>query len=66
MRGKWLIMAAMPAVCAAQSQVLTIPLKSQRAEVSQTIGITDITIVYHRPLVGGRVIWDEPAKISGV
>lgn len=59
MRGKWLILAGVPVVCAAQSQVLTLPLKSQRAEVSQTLGLTDITIIYHRPLVGGRVIWDS-------
>ncbi len=44
---------------AAQSFVLDVPLKSQRAAVSQTIGLTDITITYHRPLVGGRVIWDS-------
>ena len=48
-----------PLLAGAQSQLLHLPLKSQRAEVSQTIGITDITIVYHRPLVGGRVIWDS-------
>jgi len=59
MRGKCLVLAVVPVVCAAQSQVLSIPLKSQRAEVSQTIGLTDITIIYHRPLVGGRVIWDS-------
>src|SRR5581483_1120213 len=59
MRVKCLWMALAPAVCAAQSQVLSVPLKSQRAEVSQTIGTTDITIIYHRPLVGGRVIWDS-------
>jgi len=53
------MLAAVPVVCAAQSQVLTIPLKSQAAQVSQTLGITDITITYHRPLVGGRVIWDS-------
>lgn len=58
MRVKWLILA-MPVVCAAQSQVLSMPLKSQRAEISQTIGLTDITIAYHRPLVAGRVIWDS-------
>jgi hypothetical protein len=59
MRAKYLLLALLPGVCAAQSQVLTVPLKSQRAEVSQTIGTTDITIIYHRPLVGGRVIWDS-------
>lgn len=41
----------------AQSFVLDLPLQSQRAEISQTIGITDITIHYHRPLVNDRKIW---------
>jgi hypothetical protein len=27
--------------------------------VSQRIGLTDVTITYHRPLVGGRKIWGE-------
>jgi hypothetical protein len=53
------LMAAMPSVSEAQSQVLAVPLLSQRAEVSQTIGLTDITIVYHRPLVRGRAVWDS-------
>jgi tetratricopeptide (TPR) repeat protein len=51
-------MAAMPVVSQAQSFVLDLPLSSQRAEVSQRIGITDITIKYHRPLVKDRKIWD--------
>jgi hypothetical protein len=41
----------------AQSFVLNLPLPSQRAEISQRIGITDITISYHRPLVNNRKIW---------
>src|ERR1700677_354970 len=41
----------------AQSFVLDLPLGSQRAEVSQRIGITDVTIDYHRPLVNDRKIW---------
>src|ERR1700683_5367616 len=47
----------MPGVTSAQSFVLDLPLGSQRAEVSQTIGITDVTIDYHRPLVNDRKIW---------
>ena len=54
----WILLMA-PVIGEAQSQVMNIPLKSQRAEISQTIGLTDITIAYHRPLVGGRVIWDS-------
>src|SRR6202522_2065030 len=47
----------LPGVSSAQSFVLDLPLGSQRAEVSQRIGITDVTIDYHRPLVNDRKIW---------
>lgn len=53
-----LVMAALSGVCPAQSIVLDLPLPSQKAEVSQRIGITDITISYHRPEVNSRKIWD--------
>jgi len=52
-----LLMAAMSGVCLAQSMVLDLPRGSQRAEISQRIGITDITIDYHRPLAKDRKIW---------
>jgi tetratricopeptide (TPR) repeat protein len=42
-----------------QSTVLDLPLDSQGAAVTQRIGITDITIDYHRPLVKGRTIWGK-------
>ncbi len=45
------------ALCSAQSAQLDLPRQSQRAQVTQRIGITDITISYHRPLVNGRKIW---------
>lgn len=41
----------------AQSSVLDLPRDSQHAKVIQRIGVTDITINYHRPLVKGRKIW---------
>ncbi len=53
-----LFMAAMPGVSPAQSFVLDLPLDSQRAELSQRIGLTDITIHYHRPLAKDRKIWN--------
>jgi tetratricopeptide (TPR) repeat protein len=43
----------------AQSALLDIPRDSQHAVVIQRIGITDITINYHRPLVKGRTIWGK-------
>ncbi len=36
---------------------LTLPEVSQAAVIKQRIGLTDITITYHRPLVNGRKIW---------
>jgi len=43
----------------AQSTQLNIPRDSQRASVTQRVGITDITVKYHRPLVKGRTIWGK-------
>ena len=41
----------------AQSAILNLPRASQHARVTQRIGLTDITIDYHRPLVAGRKIF---------
>lgn len=41
----------------AQSSVVDIPRASQRAKVMQRVGITDITLSYHRPLIKGRKVW---------
>ncbi len=49
---------AMSELSPAQSFTLDLPLQSQEARISQRIGITDITINYHRPLVNGRKVWD--------
>jgi hypothetical protein len=54
-----LLMAAMSGVSLAQSFVLDLPRQSQRAQISQRIGITDITIKYHRPLVNERKVWGD-------
>jgi tetratricopeptide (TPR) repeat protein len=39
---------------------------SQRVTVSQRIGLTDITITYHRPEVGGREIWGKTVPYGKV
>jgi len=36
---------------------LDLPDVSQRAVNKQRVGLTDITVTYHRPLVNGRKIW---------
>jgi hypothetical protein len=51
-------------VCPAQTATgetitLNLPRQSQHALVSQRIGITDITVNYHRPLANGRQIWGK-------
>jgi tetratricopeptide (TPR) repeat protein len=49
---------AIPAVHA-QSALLDLPRDSQHSVLTQRIGITDVTINYHRPLVKGRTIWGK-------
>src|SRR5947209_16771579 len=45
-----------PRACA-QSAILDLPRQSQRATVRQRVGITNITINYHRPLVNKRKVF---------
>src|SRR5271168_1988161 len=52
-----LLLAGVSRATLGQSFVLDLPDPSQRSEVSQRIGLTDITIAYHRPLAGDRKIW---------
>jgi hypothetical protein len=52
------LLAALP--LAAQQQTapqLRLPRPSQKASVTQTVGLTDMTITYSRPGVKGRQIW---------
>jgi len=41
----------------AQPPPLTLPESSQQARISQRIGVTDLTVTYHRPAVNGRTVW---------
>jgi hypothetical protein len=42
-----------------ETVMLNLPRASQHARVAQRIGITDITVNYHRPLVNDRQIWGK-------
>src|ERR1700726_1112326 len=42
-----------------ETLMLDLPRPSQHAVVTQRIGITDITVNYHRPLANGRQIWGK-------
>ncbi len=57
----WTVAAVVAIVCfsgAANSQQ-KVPQLSQAASVTQTVGLTDITVTYHRPGVKGREIWGK-------
>ena len=61
-RSIFLLVAVVGAAVAtglAQSALLDLPRDSQHSLVIQRIGITDIKIDYHRPLVKGRTIWGK-------
>ena len=46
-------------VATGETVMLNLPRQSQHAQVTQRIGVTDITINYHRPLANGRTIWGK-------
>jgi len=54
-----LFFVADPAPLAAQWPPLTMPQPSPAASVSQTVGVTRITIAYARPAVNDRKVWGE-------
>jgi hypothetical protein len=48
---------ALPLLAQQQAPQLKLPRVSQKQSVTQTVGLTDITITYSRPGVKGRQIW---------
>ena len=54
-----LLLSAMAALALGDSvrADLSLPDVSQLAEVKQRVGLSDVKITYHRPLVNGRKIW---------
>ncbi|MDH4130862.1 MAG: DUF2911 domain-containing protein, partial [Gemmatimonadota bacterium] len=51
------LVAASPSHLVAQNYTLVLPQASPAATVSQTIGLTTLSVDYHRPGVNKRVIW---------
>jgi len=49
-----------PMTAGAPNQPLRLPRPSPKASVTQTVGVTDVTITYSRPGVKGRTIWGDP------
>ncbi|MDX1940222.1 MAG: DUF2911 domain-containing protein [Saprospiraceae bacterium] len=50
----------------AQTSVTKTPDASPKAAVMQTIGLTDIKVVYHRPAVKGRQVWGNMVPYNAV
>jgi hypothetical protein len=50
----------------AQAPPLVLPKQSPRASVSQTVGLTTITITYDRPAVNGREVWGKLVPYDSV
>jgi tetratricopeptide (TPR) repeat protein len=57
---------ALPALLQAQVPTLVLPKASQRATVSQTVGLTTISITYDRPAVNKREIWGKLVPYDSV
>lgn len=53
----WILSVLAAGVSLPAQTLLTMPEDSQRAVAMQRVGLTDITITYHRPLVKGRKVW---------
>jgi hypothetical protein len=51
--------AVLATTATARAQRLATPEASPAARVQQTIGLTEIAVSYHRPAVGGRVVWGQ-------
>jgi hypothetical protein len=49
-----------------ETLMLDLPRQSQHALITQRIGITDISINYHRPLANGRQIWGKVVPFGQV
>lgn len=58
--------SALPATLPGQGPPLVVPRASQRASVSQTIGLTQVSISYDRPLVNKREIWGKLVPYDSV
>jgi tetratricopeptide (TPR) repeat protein len=55
-----------PVALMAQAPPLVLPKASPRASVSQTIGLTTISITYDRPAVKGREVWGKLVPYDSV
>jgi hypothetical protein len=60
------VAVAVPLGLHAQAPTLVLPKASQRATVSQTVGLTEVSITYDRPAVKGREVWGKLVPYDSV
>ena len=60
------VAAAASSAYARQQSKVRLPQASPPATLTQTVGVTDITIIYHRPSVRGRTVWGDVAPEKAV
>ncbi|MDT5272156.1 MAG: hypothetical protein QOH49_4342 [Acidobacteriota bacterium] len=66
-----LVLLAAASLASARQQPppkVRLPQASTQATLSQTVGVTDLSIIYHRPSVRGRTVWGDitPEKAAAV
>jgi hypothetical protein len=63
-----LMIFAASVFASAQQSKVRLPQASPQATLTETVGVTDITIVYHRPSVRGRPLWGDvtPEKTAAI
>jgi hypothetical protein len=63
-----LMIFAASVFASAQQAKVRLPQASPQATLTETVGVTDITIVYHRPSVRGRMLWGDvtPEKTAAI
>jgi hypothetical protein len=63
-----LMIFAATVFASAQQAKVRLPQASPQATLTETVGVTDITIVYHRPSVRGRPLWGDvtPEKTAAI
>ncbi|MEO8349986.1 MAG: DUF2911 domain-containing protein, partial [Acidobacteriota bacterium] len=55
----FLAVSILSAAAALAQPALTLPQSSPKASISQTVGLTEIGITYHRPAVNKRTVWGD-------
>ncbi len=61
-----LFLAALATLPALGQQIQGLPERSQGQTITQTVGVSTVTIDYHRPNVGGREVWGSLVPYDAV